>query len=102
LQIVLEGNEPPLECFMSLRNLSDEELVQHAKQISKRLSKAEKAELAAEIERRRPGTLQRIKEARREALEKSWLQNGCAKDSSGNWTVPDHLIWRSLPRGEDR
>jgi hypothetical protein len=87
---------------MSLHNLSDEELVQHAQRISKRLSNDEKAELAEEMERRRPGTLERIKEARREALEKNWLQNGCVKDSSGNWTVPDHLIWRSLPRGEDR
>ncbi len=87
---------------MYLRNLSDEELVRYAKEVSKWLSKDEKAELAAEFERRRPGTLERLKEARREALEKQWLQNGCVKDSSGNWTVPDDLIWRSLPRGEDR
>jgi hypothetical protein len=92
----------PLECFMCFRKLSDEELVQHAKQISEGLNTDEKAELAAEIERRRPGTPERIKEARRQALEKNWLQNGCAKDSSGNWTVPEDLIWRSLPRGEDR
>jgi hypothetical protein len=68
----------------------------------KAVSTDEKAELAAEIERRRPGTPERIKEARRQALEKNWLQNGSAKDSSGNWTVPEDLIWRSLPRGEDR
>lgn len=84
---------------MYLRNLSDEELVQYA---SEWLSEDEKAELAAEFKRRLPGTLERIKEARREALEKSWRENGCVKDSSGNWTVPDDLIWRSLPRGEDR
>lgn len=87
---------------MYLRNLSDEELVQYATRVSEWLSKDEKAELAAEFERRRPRILKRIKEARREALEESWRQNGCVKDSSGNWTVPEDLIWRSLPRGEDR
>jgi hypothetical protein len=46
--------------------------------------------------------LEQVKRSRRDALEEQWRQNGCVKDSSGNWTVPYHLIWRSLPRGEDR
>jgi hypothetical protein len=36
------------------------------------------------------------------AKEEQWMRNGCHKDSFGNWTVPDELMWRSLPRGEDR
>lgn len=44
----------------------------------------------------------KAKEERQKAREKQWLENGCVKDSSGNWTVPDELMWRSLPRGEDR
>jgi hypothetical protein len=36
------------------------------------------------------------------AKEEQWMRNGCYKDSSGNWVVPDELMWRSLPRGEDR
>jgi len=35
-------------------------------------------------------------------LEKEWRKNGCVKNSSGGWEVPDELMWRSLPRGEDR
>jgi hypothetical protein len=62
------------------------------------MHKDKKAELP-ESKRR---VLERIEDARRGALEEKWRQNGCVKDSSGNWTVPDHLIWRSLPRGEDR
>jgi hypothetical protein len=41
----------------------------------KAVSTDEKAELAAEIERKRPGTPERIKEARRQAIEKNWRQN---------------------------
>jgi hypothetical protein len=40
--------------------------------------------------------------AKQEAEEEEWRKNGCFKDSSGNWVVPDELMWRSLPRGEDR
>jgi hypothetical protein len=36
------------------------------------------------------------------AIEEEWRKNGCYKDASGNWVVPDELMWRSLPRGEDR
>jgi hypothetical protein len=36
------------------------------------------------------------------AIEKEWRTNGCYKDASGEWVVPDELMWRSLPRGEDR
>jgi hypothetical protein len=36
------------------------------------------------------------------AKEEQWMRNGCYKDSSGNWVVPDELMWRSLPGGEDR
>jgi len=36
------------------------------------------------------------------AVEEEWIRNGCYKDSSGNWVVPDELLWRSLPGGEDR
>ena len=85
---------------MDLRRLSVEELVRYAS--SKKLSKDKKAEIAAEFERRFPGALERIREARRESLEEQWRQNGCVKDSSGNWKIPYELIWRSLPSGEDR
>ena len=86
---------------MDLRKLGDEELVfQYAS--SMQLSKDKKAEIAAELERRFPGALERIRKARRESLEEQWRQNGCVKDSSGNWTIPYALIWRSLPSGEDR
>ena len=43
----------------------------------------------------------RIKREKQEQ-EEEWRRNGCVKDSSGNWIIPDELIWRSLPRGEDR
>jgi len=36
------------------------------------------------------------------AIEEEWIRNGCCKDSSGNWVVPEELIWRSMPGGEDR
>jgi len=36
------------------------------------------------------------------AKEEQWRRNGCYKDSSGNWVVPEELMWRSLPGGEDR
>jgi hypothetical protein len=36
------------------------------------------------------------------AIEEEWIRNGCYKDSSGNWVVPEELIWRSMPGGEDR
>lgn len=36
------------------------------------------------------------------AKEEEWRRNGCYKDASGEWVVPDELMWRSLPRGEDR
>lgn len=36
------------------------------------------------------------------AKEEQWRKNGCYKDASGDWVVPDELMWRSLPRGEDR
>jgi len=45
---------------------------------------------------------QRAASVRRDAMEEEWRKNGCIKDSSGNWVVPEELIWRSLPRGEDR
>lgn len=38
----------------------------------------------------------------RAAMEEQWRKNGCHKDASGEWAVPDELMWRSLPRGEDR
>ena len=45
---------------------------------------------------------ERILEAGQKATEEEWKKNGCVKDSSGEWEVPDELMWRSLPRGEDR
>jgi hypothetical protein len=36
------------------------------------------------------------------AKEERWRQNGCYKAASGKWVVPDELMWRSLPSGEDR
>lgn len=91
---------------MYLGMFSDEELVQYAARVSKWLSEAEKTEIATEIERRTPGGRERLRkekrEAKREALEENWRQNMCAKDASGNWTVPHELVWRSLPHGEDR
>jgi adenylate kinase family enzyme len=36
------------------------------------------------------------------AKEERWRKNGCYKDASGKWIVPDELMWRSLPSGEDR
>ncbi len=44
----------------------------------------------------------KAKEERQKMCEKQWLENGCVKDPAGNWTVPDELMWRSLPHGEDR
>lgn len=91
---------------MFLRYMSDEELKQYAERVSKWLNQTEKAEIAAEFERRCPGGAERIKEARRKAQRKAlgeqWRQNGCVQDPLGNWIVPDELMWRSLPRGEDR
>jgi hypothetical protein len=45
---------------------------------------------------------EKAEKAKREAMEEQWRRNGCFKDSSGNWVVPDELLWRSLPGGEDR
>ncbi len=45
---------------------------------------------------------ERAEKAKQEAMEAQWRENGCFKDSSGNWVVPDELMWRSLPSGEDR
>lgn len=44
----------------------------------------------------------RIERERQNATEEEWRRNGCVKDASGQWEVPDELTWRSLPRGEDR
>jgi hypothetical protein len=45
---------------------------------------------------------QMTSEQAQEERERVWRENGCVKDSKGNWTVPYDLILRSLPRGEDR
>lgn len=45
---------------------------------------------------------ERTREERQKAIEEEWKKNGCVKDSSGQWKFPHELIWRSLPRGEDR
>lgn len=101
---------------MYLQYMSDEELTRYAERISEWVNEEEKAEIAAEFERRRMGSAETTREARRRAeeirearrqarrlvLEEQWRRNGCVQDSSGKWIVPDDLIWRSLPRGEDR
>jgi hypothetical protein len=102
---------------MYLSVLSDEELEQYLKRVSNWLSDHKREKIAPEFDRRGLKVLDpiekariekargRIEEAREKAqnvLEREWRRQGCAKDSSGNWKVPCELLWRSLPRGEDR
>ena|ERR1039458_359813 len=58
--------------------------------------------MTIEKEKARETEKERVVKAKQEAMEEQWRKNGCFKDSSGNWVVPDELMWRSLPRGEDR
>jgi len=104
---------------MYLSVFSDEELKQYAKRVSKWLSTVERDKIASEFDSRglnalalgfRPRPVTPIEEARieearekaRKVVEREWRKQGCAKDSLGNWNVPYGLIWRSMPRGEDR
>jgi hypothetical protein len=97
---------------------SDKEFEQFVKRAFKWLSTSEKNKIASEFERRgfkAPASIERLRieeKAREgarkargktaEAMEREWRKAGCFKDSSENWEVPSELIWRSLPRGEDR
>jgi hypothetical protein len=69
-------------------------------------AKAEKTETEkaekTETEKAEKTETEGAEKAMREAMEEQWRKNGCFKDSSANWVVPDELMWRSLPRGEDR
>ena len=103
---------------MYLSVFSDKEFEQLVKRTFKWLSTGERNKIASEFDRRSlkaPVSIERsrIEEKARkgarkargktaEAMEREWRKNACFKDSSGNWEVPSELIWRSLPRGEDR
>jgi hypothetical protein len=103
---------------MYLSVFTDKELEQYVKRAFKWLSAAEKDKIASELDRRglkAPDPIERsrieekageeakkVREKTGKALEREWRKNGCFKDSSGKWRVPYELIWRSLPRGEDR
>lgn len=87
---------------MYLTKLSNEELMRYAARAAGWLNELGKIRIQAEFERRGMGSAEPIMKAAMEALENLWRQNGCYQDSSGNWVVPRDLIWRSLPRGEDR
>ena len=50
----------------------------------------------------RGGQVGTSEKEKQKTIEGGWSRNGCLKDSSGQWEVPDELMWRSLPRGEDR
>jgi len=103
--------------------LSDEDFEQYVKRVSGWLSYHERDKIASEYARRglkvldHPIEKARIEDPKtdetrarteaarakaREVLEREWRKQGCSKDSAGNWKVPYELIWRSLPRGEDR
>ncbi|MGA7568266.1 MAG: hypothetical protein WBW53_19595 [Terriglobales bacterium] len=82
------------------------------------MSDDEKDKIASEFERTGLKALGPIEKTRKEEkarveanktteksqkkLEREWCKRGCITDSSRNWKVPYELIWRALPRGEDR
>jgi hypothetical protein len=87
---------------MYLAGLSNEELMRYAERAAGWINEHGQNRIQAEFQRRGMGSVEPIMKAAMEALENQWRQNGCVKDASGNWTVPYDLMWRSLPRGEDR
>jgi hypothetical protein len=62
-------------------------------------SRLEKTKIIEEIAREEE---RRAREKRQMQLVQDWHRYGCTRDSTGNWHVPGELMWRSLPRGEDR